>query len=81
MDFHYCSISSLTTCPVEIFLPITESSETFTVSIKKTDNTIVATSNSVTINDTSVGYTPDPSPLYFASGSGLSFSGVIIALE
>ena len=63
----------------------TEGGENFTVSIRtdSTSGTVVAISNSVTINDTSVGYTPDPSPppLYFASGSGLSFSGVIISLE
>ena len=61
----------------------TEGGENFTVSIRtdSTSGTVVATSNSVTINDTSVGYTADPPPLYFASGSGLSFSGVIISLE
>ena len=63
----------------------TEGEETFTVSIRtdSTSGTVVAISNSVTINDTSVGYTPDPPlpPSYFASGSGLSFSGVIISLE
>ena len=61
----------------------TEGGETFTVSIRtdSTSGTVVAISNSVTINDTSVGFTADLPPLYFASGSGLSFSGVIISLE
>ena len=66
----------------------TEGSETFTVSILtgSPTGTIVATSNSVTINDTSTTPTPPPPIIYnnsnaFAFGGGLSFSGVIISLE
>ena len=61
-----------------------EGSETFTVSIKKTDNTIVATSNSVAINDTSMNPPIQQSPpqtINFAYGAGLSFKGVIISVE
>ena len=62
---------------------LTEGEETFTVSIKKVDDTIVATSNSVTINDTST--TPiissPPQTINFAYGAGLSFEGVIISIQ
>lgn len=63
---------------------LTEGSETFTVSIKKTDNTVVATSNSVTINDTSTSPPVEQSPpqtINFAYGAGLSFKGVIISIQ
>ena len=61
-----------------------EGGETFTVSIKKTDNTIVATSNSIAINDTSMNPPIQQSPpqtINFAYGAGLSFKGVIISVE
>ena len=63
---------------------LTEGAETFTVSIKKVDNTIVATSNSVTINDTSTSppiEQPPPQTINFAYGAGLSFKGVIISIQ
>lgn len=62
---------------------LTEGSETFTVSIKKVDNTVVATSNSVTINDTSTTPIPQspPATINFAYGAGLSFKGVIISIQ
>ena len=63
---------------------LSEGAETFTISIRtvSTSGTVVATSNSVTINDTST--TPPPPPPTsnaFASGGGLSFKGVIISIE
>jgi hypothetical protein len=63
---------------------LTEGPQTFTVSIKKIDNTMVATSNSVTINDTSINPPIPQSPpatINFAYGAGLSFSGVIISVQ
>ena len=67
---------------------LTEGPETFTVSILtgSSTGTIVATSNSVTVNDTSTTPPPPPPIIYnnsnaFASGGGLSFSGVILSLE
>lgn len=63
---------------------LTEGNQTFTVSVKKLDNTIVATSNSVAIDDTSTNPIIPPSPpqtINFAYGSGLSFKGVIISVQ
>ena len=67
---------------------LTDDGETFTVSIRtgSISGTVVATSNSVAINDTSTTPPPPPPIIYntsnaFASGGGLSFSGVIISLE
>jgi hypothetical protein len=67
---------------------LTEGGETFTVSILtgSPTGTIVTTSNSVTVNDTSTTPPPSPPIIYnnssaFASGGGLSFSGIIISLE
>ena len=67
---------------------LTDDVETFTVSIRtgSISGTVVATSNSVAINDTSTTPPPPPPIIYntsnaFASGGGLSFSGVIISLE
>jgi len=63
---------------------LTEGGETFTVSIKKLDNTVVATSNSVIINDTSINPPIPQSPpatINFAYGAGLSFKGVIISIQ
>ena len=67
---------------------LTEGGETFTVSILtgSPTGTIVTTSNSVTVNDTSTTPLPSPPIIYnnssaFASGGGLSFSGIIISLE
>lgn len=63
----------------------TEGGETFTVSIRtgSDSGTIVATSNSVTINDTSTTPIPQspPSTINFAYGAGLSFKGVIISIQ
>jgi len=68
---------------------LTEGPQTFYVSIALPgfpSATIVATSNDVTINDTSTTPPPPPPIIYnnsnaFASGGGLSFSGVILSLE
>ena len=67
---------------------LTEGSETFTVSILtgSPTGTIVATSNSVVVNDTSTTPAPPAPIIYnnsnaFAYGAGLSFNGVIISLE
>jgi hypothetical protein len=62
---------------------LTEGSETFTVSILtgSPTGTIVATSNSVTVNDTSINQQSPPEVINFAYGAGLSFKGVIISLE
>jgi hypothetical protein len=77
---------SFSITPIEDSL--TEGPETFTVSVLtgSPTGTIVATSNSVTINDTSTTPPPPPPIIYnnsnaFATGGGLSFTGVIISLE
>lgn len=65
---------------------LTEGNQTFTVSIRtgSTSGTVVATSNSVTINDTSTSPPIEQSPpqtINFAYGAGLSFKGVIISIQ
>jgi hypothetical protein len=66
---------------------LTEGGETFTVYVRtgSTSGTVVTASGIVTINDTSTT-PPSPPPIVynnsnaFASGGGLSFSGVILSL-
>lgn len=65
---------------------LTEGNQTFTVSILTGSDSgpIVATSNSVTINDTSTSPPIEQSPpqtINFAYGAGLSFKGVIISIQ